>query len=593
VPPESADIVRIEWDWGDGMIYNSPFPALHQYIVDGVYNVTVRPFDDVGNYIEQVFDVEISDCEFSDNSGVAYLFQFGSWGNGPGEFMLVAGIETDRDGHIYITGWDNNRIQKFDAEGNFLLEWGTIGSGEGQFRAAADVSFDSEGTLYAVDVMNSRIQKFDTAGQYLGEWPIGMGFPADIPVAVEINSLDEIHVVNYQANRVDVFDSDGNLLRKWGEFGEEDGQFRSPVGIAIDRFDNVFVMDNLNFRVQKFTAEGEFITKFGSKGSEEGQFTNSQFIALDTAGNLYVTDEVNPWVQKFDAEGNYLARFGSEGRGPRLLGNQRGIAVSSAGLIYISDYFQGYIFVYGAEAIEEVDENYSGEISTDDGQLALSIDAGDLAAPETISVRQTAPEEISADLQVGTSEGQGEILAAYTLEPDGLEFAQAVELAMTIDITGLSQVQRDNLDIYLHTDTDDDGIEDTFLAQGAACVIDGAIATCTVQITHFSAYVLIVPAGDDDDGDFLGASIDLCPGTTLPEGVPTKQLGKNRWALIDGDLVFDTSPASNPVEATFTIAGTKGCSCEQIIKVLGLGEGQSKFGCSSSVMNSWIESNAN
>ncbi|MGB5660888.1 MAG: lamin tail domain-containing protein, partial [Thermoanaerobaculia bacterium] len=103
------------------------------------------------------------------------------------------------------------------------------------------------------------------------------------------------------------------------------------------------------------------------------------------------------------------------------------------------------------------------------------------------------------------------------------------------------------------------------------------------------------------DGDLDGVPdhLDVCPATEIPEGVPTVRLGTNRWALVDDDFEFDTTTPgrqalgaaerlSRPVER-FTTEDTAGCSCEQIIDILHLGKGHTKFGCSTGVMRNWVK----
>jgi hypothetical protein len=93
-------------------------------------------------------------------------------------------------------------------------------------------------------------------------------------------------------------------------------------------------------------------------------------------------------------------------------------------------------------------------------------------------------------------------------------------------------------------------------------------------------------APDDADCDGVVDSIDACPGTVFPETVPTLELGKNRWALIDGDTIFDTNGKK---KNAYSLQDTAGCSCEQIIDAQELGSGHTKYGCSSSAMEEWIE----
>ncbi len=118
------------------------------------------------------------------------------------------------------------------------------------------------------------------------------------------------------------------------------------------------------------------------------------------------------------------------------------------------------------------------------------------------------------------------------------------------------------------------------LLQGSAPVAAPATATLTV-----------IAASVDDDGDGVVNSDDVCAGTGIPESVPTVRLGRNRYALVDGDGIFDTNPppgGGGPGDV-FTIFDTAGCSCEQIIVALGLGKGHVKFGCSAGAMRDWVD----
>jgi hypothetical protein len=94
----------------------------------------------------------------------------------------------------------------------------------------------------------------------------------------------------------------------------------------------------------------------------------------------------------------------------------------------------------------------------------------------------------------------------------------------------------------------------------------------------------------DEDGDGIPDDQDECPDTVIPESVPTKRLGTNRFALVDEDTTFDTkAPKGKGPRKAFTIEDTAGCSCEQIVEELALGKGHVKFGCSISAMEEWVD----
>ena len=75
------------------------------------------------------------------------------------------GIAIDKQENIYIADWRNDRIQKFDSDGNFLMKFGTTGSGEGQLNRPTGVAVDKEGIIYVADWMNDRLQVFDADAQ--------------------------------------------------------------------------------------------------------------------------------------------------------------------------------------------------------------------------------------------------------------------------------------------------------------------------------------------------------------------------------------------------------------------------------------------
>lgn len=97
-------------------------------------------------------------------------------------------------------------------------------------------------------------------------------------------------------------------------------------------------------------------------------------------------------------------------------------------------------------------------------------------------------------------------------------------------------------------------------------------------------------AADDSDRDGVCGDVDVCDGTVIPEAVPTVRHNPNHWALTDSDTIFDTVGKGNRGDSGrgYTTSDTGGCSCEQIIDALGLGEGHRKHGCSNSALDDWI-----
>jgi hypothetical protein len=254
--------------------------------------------------------------------------------------------------------------------------------------------------------------------------------------------------------------------------------------------------------------------------------------------------------------------------------------------------------IAGGSTAAEVAADEGGSLTTPDGALTLDIQPGDLSGNATVSITEMVAGSPGADLILDSGNGSGLQLATYLLEPDGSVFNSPVTLTIVADVSDLNPGQRRHIDVYLFSDTDGDGIEDSHVGLGAACTITedasgSFVATCTAELNHFSIYSLIVPVDDDGDSvpDLFGSIADACPATAIPEAVPIVTHGVNRWALVDADPIFDTvTRDGKPAKRSYTTTDTGGCSCEQIIVELGLGTGHEKFGCSTSALEQWIGS---
>jgi sugar lactone lactonase YvrE len=98
----------------------------------------------------------------------------GDPGNSRTQFLRPSDMLVAPNGSIFVVdghhATGNNRVVKFDAEGNFLTEWGETGTGDGQFRDPHALAMDSEGRLFVGDRANSRIQIFTQDGEHLATW---------------------------------------------------------------------------------------------------------------------------------------------------------------------------------------------------------------------------------------------------------------------------------------------------------------------------------------------------------------------------------------------------------------------------------------
>ena len=124
------------------------------------------------------------------NAQGEYLMTIGEgWGDGFGQFAWAEDVEVDPDGLVYVADWSNNRVQVFSPEGAFLTSiGGASGTNSSQFQGVASVAVDSQGNLFVGDWENLRFQVFAPGVPGWQQVNInGFGDPVNIAVfAMEI-----------------------------------------------------------------------------------------------------------------------------------------------------------------------------------------------------------------------------------------------------------------------------------------------------------------------------------------------------------------------------------------------------------------------
>lgn len=124
-----------------------------------------------------------------------------------GTFSTPLGVAVDGDNNVFVTDTLNDRIQMFDADGNFIQMFGKQGVSPGTFMRAKGIAVDGDGHVYVTDA---------------------------------------------EFNNVQIFDQDGQTLGVFGSYGTEPGQFSLVTGIAVSANNHVLVADQWRARIQVF-----------------------------------------------------------------------------------------------------------------------------------------------------------------------------------------------------------------------------------------------------------------------------------------------------------------------------------------------------
>ena len=125
----------------------------------------------------------------------------------PGDFARPSNVAVDQDGNLYVSDTLNDRVEIFDAEGNFIRTFGKAGDGPGYFARPKGIAVDGDGHVWVADAAQNRVQ---------------------------------------------VFTPEGRLLIWMGERGTLPGQFSALAGLTIDKNNRVFTSEQYPGRVQMF-----------------------------------------------------------------------------------------------------------------------------------------------------------------------------------------------------------------------------------------------------------------------------------------------------------------------------------------------------
>jgi len=172
-------------------------------------------------------------------------------------FNRPSGVVAAPDGSFYVSdGYGNNRVMAFAPDGRFLFQWGSKGQGPGQFDLPHGIARDHAGVLYVSDRSNGRVQLFDARGRYLREWKgPALASPNNVAITRDGTALvvdDGGKVLIPDRSGIAVLRADGSLLERIGRYGNYDGQFVSVHSVAVGPDGAVYVADADGKRVQKF-----------------------------------------------------------------------------------------------------------------------------------------------------------------------------------------------------------------------------------------------------------------------------------------------------------------------------------------------------
>ena len=151
-----------------------------------------------------------------------------------GPFNYPSEMYPSPSGDLYVSdGYRNRRGHRFSAEGRYITSWGTPGKGgPGEFHLPHSLLIDEEGLVYVCDRENNRIQVFTPEGEFITMWT-DMTRPNDISQSVDGDFYIAESTFDGSTPRITVRDKEGDILSSW--------ESRQAHGLWVDKQDSVYL----------------------------------------------------------------------------------------------------------------------------------------------------------------------------------------------------------------------------------------------------------------------------------------------------------------------------------------------------------------
>ena len=223
----------------------------------------------------------------------------------------------------------------------------TNGTAAGSFSFPRGIAISQglEADVYVSDSTDDRVEKFNAAGEFV------------LMFGTEVNATKDAENGATEAEK-DVCTAESLDVCTTGVMGEKGGEFDYPTGVAVEQATgDLYVVDQNNHRVEKFGSQGQFIVAFGGEvnaqtkggvcqagetckagvpGSGQGAFEPSfaaNIIAVGGArGLVYVGDKER--VEAFEPSGAWKADIPLASLGA---GQVSALAIDPSGDLYVKD----------------------------------------------------------------------------------------------------------------------------------------------------------------------------------------------------------------------------------------------------------------
>ncbi len=302
-------------------------------VYTALQNSGVQKFDKDGNYVASISITK----------------------EGLSGFRYPRGIAVDPGGQVYVMDGEDNRIQKFTGDGEFISHWSFANPGDA---SASDIATDNQGNIY---VLWEGVKKYTSEGAIIGSLKDGSG---EEMIGVTAIAIDGSHVYVADYYRILKFTLDGSYVSQWaaGDTGQVSGRDIFVDDIAVDSEGRVYALGFFSNVVEVFSAEGAPLSKLDFSADipllkdHQGNTleVHAYRIGIDSQDNGLFIGYEDGTIRKYDTNGNFIAQVSSRGSENGQVIGPTGIAFNQeSGRVYVADGGNVRVQVFGKGPLQQ------------------------------------------------------------------------------------------------------------------------------------------------------------------------------------------------------------------------------------------------
>jgi WD40 repeat protein len=231
-----------------------------------------------------------------------------------------------KSGRVYL--WDVvtfDHVDAYDEEGSFLFQFGRFGQGPGELQGVICGAVDSKGDIWLADDRKS-LKIFSANGEFKQDWPLPPDVAKSYIGKAAFDDDDDLYIMNMgNEGQAYIFRCDAKNGQCRLVYSEEKRQRSNFVlfipDFALDGDGNLYVTDSFDYRLHVFDKEGNPLKQLDVRKGGRKRIVDRDFDIFD----------IDFKVSRFSDYKNILARL----TGPsRFFPEIFGVDIDG-GLIYV------------------------------------------------------------------------------------------------------------------------------------------------------------------------------------------------------------------------------------------------------------------